>query len=88
MVSTERKQVITQEYGANEKDTGSTEVQIALLTERINHLTGHLRANHKDHQCRRGLLRLVGSRRRLLASLSREDVGRYKTILSRLGLRR
>jgi len=88
MLGIEQKQVIVKEYGAHEGDTGSTEVQIALLTERIIHLTGYLRANRKDLECRRGLLRLVGRRRRLLAYLSREDVGRYKAILARLGLRR
>ena len=88
MLTVERKQAKIQEYRAHEKDTGSTEVQIAILTERISQLTDHLRANHKDRQCRRGLMSLVGRRRRLLSYLSREDVGRYRTIISRLGLRR
>ena len=88
MLGNERKQVLIQEYRAHEKDTGSSEVQIAILTARISHLTDHLRANHKDHQCRRGLLTLVGRRRRLLSYLTREDMGRYRTLLSRLGLRR
>ena len=88
MLGIEQKQAIVRDYGANEKDTGSTEVQVALLTERITQLTGHLRANHKDYQCRRGLLHLVGRRRRLLAYLSREDVTRYRSVLARLGLRR
>jgi len=88
MLGTERKQALIQDYRAHEQDTGSTEVQIAILTERINQLTDHLRANHKDHQCRRGLMRLVGHRRRLLSYLSREEVGRYRTLITRLGLRR
>ncbi len=88
MLGIEQKQAIIKEFGAREGDTGSTEVQIALMSERILELTAHLRANRQDHQCRRGLLGLVGQRRRLLAYLSREDVGRYRTILARLGLRR
>ena len=88
MLVTERKQALIQDYRAHEQDTGSSEVQIAILTERIKQLTDHLRANHKDYQCRRGLLRLVGRRRRLLSYLSREDVGRYRTLTTRLGLRR
>ena len=88
MLDTERKQALIQDYRAHEQDTGSTEVQIAILTERITQLTDHLRANHKDFQCRRGLLSLVGQRRRLLSYLTREDVGRYRTLITRLGLRR
>ncbi len=88
MLGIEQKQAIIKEFGARAGDTGSTEVQIALMSERILELTAHLRANRQDHQCRRGLLGLVGQRRRLLAYLSREDVGRYRTILARLGLRR
>lgn len=88
MLDTERKRALIEEYGVHEGDTGSAEVQISLLTERISLLTQHLRAHHKDHQCRRGLLQLVGQRRRLLSYLSREDVGRYRTLLTRLGLRR
>ena len=87
MLSSERKQALAQEYSAHEKDTGSTEVQVAVLSERIKQLTGHLRSHKKDHQCTRGLLMLVGRRRRLLSYLSREDVGRYKSLISRLGLR-
>ena len=88
MLGTESKQVIFKQFGGHEKDTGSTEVQVALLTERIKQLTDHLRSHHKDYQCRRGLMSLVGHRRRLLAYLSREDVGRYANLLARLGLRR
>ena len=69
-------------------DTGSTEVQVALLTERINHLTGHMAANRHDYHSQRGLLKLVGQRRRLLAYLSREDLSRYHSLITRLGLRK
>ncbi len=75
-------------FAVKEKDTGSTEVQVALLTERINQLTGHLVANRKDNSTQRGLMKLVGQRRRLLAYLSREDVGRYNRLITRLGLRK
>ncbi|MBI2170528.1 MAG: 30S ribosomal protein S15 [Chloroflexi bacterium] len=88
MLTKDRKQAIVQDYGSNPQDTGSVEVQIALLTERITELTEHMRHNHKDHACQRGLLKLVGERRRRLAYLSREDVGRYRTLIARLGLRR
>jgi len=88
MLDTERKATLVEEYRVHERDTGSAEVQIAILTERINQLTQHLRAHHKDHQCRRGLMQLVGQRRRMLSYLSREDVGRYRTLITRLGLRR
>ncbi|MDO8751184.1 MAG: 30S ribosomal protein S15 [Dehalococcoidia bacterium] len=87
MLSTERKQALVAVYSAHPKDTGSTEVQVAILTERIRELTDHLRSHKKDYQCRRGLLMLVGHRRRLLNYLSREDLGRYRTLISRLGLR-
>ena len=69
-------------------DTGSTEVQVALLTERINQLTSHMAANRHDYHSQRGLLKLVGQRRRLLAYLSREDVSRYHSLIARLGLRK
>jgi len=75
-------------YQTKEGDTGSTEVQVALLTERINQLTGHMAANHKDYHTQRGLLKLVGRRRRLLAYLSREDVARYNQLIKKLGLRK
>ncbi|MSQ22515.1 MAG: 30S ribosomal protein S15 [Dehalococcoidia bacterium] len=87
MLSSERKQALVQGYSTHPKDTGSTEVQVAILTERIRELTGHLRSHKKDHQCTRGLLMLVGHRRRLLTYLSHEDLGRYRTLISRLGLR-
>ena len=82
-----KEQVIT-EFATVEGDTGSPEVQIALLTERITGLTEHLRAFPKDHHSRRGLLKLVGQRRRLLAYLMRKDNARYRAVIARLGLRR
>ena len=75
-------------YARKEKDTGSTEVQVAILTERINQLTGHMAANRNDNATQRGLMKLVGQRRRLLAYLSREDVSRYNQLIARLGLRK
>lgn len=75
-------------FARKEKDTGSTEVQVALLTERINQLTGHMAANRKDNATQRGLMKLVGQRRSLLAYLSREDVSRYNQLIARLGLRK
>jgi len=79
---------IIEEFGTHAADTGSPEVQVALLTERINHLTEHLKDHDKDHHGRRGLLMLVGKRRRLLDYLRDQDVERYRTLVSRLGLRR
>jgi small subunit ribosomal protein S15 len=76
------------EHRLHESDTGSPEVQIALLTHRINHLTDHLRTHRKDHHSRRGLLMLVGRRRRLLDYVRRNDVERYRAIIAKLGLRR
>ncbi len=84
----EKKTEIIGAYQAREGDTGSTEVQVALLTERINQLTTHMTANRHDYHTQRGLLKLVGQRRRLLAYLSREDVGRYNQLIKRLGLRK
>ena len=84
----EEKTDIISNFQHHEGDTGSTEVQVALLTERINQLTGHMMANRHDYHTQRGLLKLVGQRRRLLAYLSREDVGRYITLIKRLGLRK
>jgi len=82
------KSAVVDEYATHEGDTGSPEVQIALLTERIKSLTEHLRSYPKDNHSRRGLLKLVGQRRRLLAYLVRNDVDRYRTVISSLGLRR
>jgi small subunit ribosomal protein S15 len=83
-----QKDDIIQSYKTHESDTGSPEVQIAILTERINLLIEHLREHQHDHHSRRGLLKLVGRRRRLLAYLSKNDVGRYRSTIERLGLRR
>lgn len=82
------KERVTQEYRRHDTDTGSTELQVAMLTERIKHLTGHLRTHKQDLHTQRGLVGLVSQRRRLLNYLSREDVGRYQTLIARLGLRR
>ena len=84
----EVKKQIFAEYAINEGDTGSPEVQIALLTRRINHLTEHLKVHKHDHHSRRGLLLLVGRRRRLLKYLAKKDISRYREILQRLGIRR
>ena len=81
-------EAIKQEYQAHDNDTGSTELQVALLTARINGLTEHLRSHKHDEASRRGLLSMVGRRRRLLRYLNNTDVGRYRSIVSRLGLRR
>ena len=87
-LTAERKAELIGEFKGHETDTGSTEVQIALLTERINALTEHLKRNPHDFHTQRGLLKLVGQRRRLLAYLNKKDVTRYRTILARLGLRK
>jgi small subunit ribosomal protein S15 len=87
-VTQERKRELVEKFGSDATDTGKTEVQIALLTERINALTEHLRAHRKDHHSRRGLLMLVGRRRRFLNYLQRTDLERYRTVLRELGLRR
>lgn len=84
----ERKQELIAKFGENPADTGKAEVQIALLTERINDLTTHLRTHRKDHHSRRGLLMLVGRRRRFLNYLMRSDLERYRALLRELGLRR
>ena len=84
----EGKSAIVEEFRLHEKDTGSTEVQVALLTERINQLTEHLKVHRHDHHSQRGLLKLVGQRRRLLAYLKREDLARYQALIAKLGLRR
>ncbi len=82
------KESIVREYQIQEKDSGSTEVQVAILTARINSLTQHLRIHKHDESTRRGLLKMVGRRRRLLQYLNKEDVGRYRSIIGKLGLRR
>lgn len=83
-----RKLELIKEFGKNEKDTGSAEVQIALLTERINELTGHLKVHKKDHHSRRGLLMMVGQRRGLLNYVAKQDIERYRAVIKKLGLRR
>lgn len=84
----ERKQEVINTYKREEKDTGSPEVQIALLTERINELTEHLKVHKKDNHSRRGLLKMVGKRRNLLNYLAKKDVQRYRDIIAKLGLRK
>ena len=84
----EEKQAIMAEYATHEGDTGSPEVQIAVLTKRINDLTEHLKTNKKDHHSRRGILKMVGHRRNLLAYLADKDIERYRSIVARLGLRK
>jgi small subunit ribosomal protein S15 len=87
-VTAERKQELVQKFGKAERDTGSAEVQIALMTERINDLTQHLREHSKDHHSRRGLLMLVGRRRRLLNYLQRANLESYRSLVKELGLRK
>jgi small subunit ribosomal protein S15 len=84
----EKKTETIKTYQAREGDTGTTEVQVALLTGRINELTTHMASNRHDHHSQRGLLQLVGQRRRLLSYLSRENVGRYNQLIKKLGLRK
>ena len=84
----DKKQELIGRFGREDGDTGSAEVQVALLTERINHLTEHLRTHRKDHHSRRGLLMMVGKRRRLLRYLERSDLERYRKVVADLGLRR
>jgi small subunit ribosomal protein S15 len=88
MLTQEQKTTVVREHARHEGDTGSSEVQVALLTERINQLTEHMRAHKHDYHSERGLLKLVGRRRRHLAYLSRIDMQRYRAILGRLGLRK
>ena len=84
----EQKTAIIKEYATHEGDTGSPEVQIAVLTKRINDLTDHLRTHKKDHHSRRGLLKMVGQRRNLLNYLMKVDIERYRSIIARLGIRK
>ena len=88
MMTTEKKKEIIAAYGRTPDDTGSPEVQVAILTARINDLTDHFKANPKDHHSRRGLLKMVGQRRGLLAYLKKTDIERYRTLIERLGLRK
>ncbi|ADH92367.1 30S ribosomal protein S15 [Arcanobacterium haemolyticum] len=87
-LSAERKNEIMKEYATHEGDTGSPEVQVALLSARIKELTEHFRSHKHDHHSRRGLMLLIGKRKRLLAYLAAEDIERYRSLISRLGLRR
>lgn len=87
-LSNEEKHEVVQKFRIHESDTGSPEVQIALLTTRINQLTEHFKIHHKDHHSRRGLLMMVGRRRRLLNYVKAKDVGRYRRIISELGIRK
>ncbi len=84
----DQKNEIIEKYKRGENDTGSPEVQIALLTHQINHLQGHFKTHHKDHHSYRGLLKMVGRRRRLLAYLKKKDVNRYRDLIRSLGLRK
>ena len=84
----EEKQALIKEYATHEGDTGSPEVQIAVLTNRINELNEHLKVHKKDHHSRRGLLKMVGHRRNLLAYLQKKDIERYRSIIARLGIRK
>ena len=88
MMLPEEKNAIMQEYATHEGDTGSPEVQIAVLTKRINDLNEHLKAHPKDHHSRRGLLKMVGHRRNLLAYLQKKDIERYRAIIDKLGIRK
>lgn len=88
MITAEMKKEIIAKYGKNPEDTGSPEVQIALLTARISDLTEHLKVHKKDHHSRRGLLKMVGQRRGLLAYLKKKDIERYRALIEKLGLRK
>ena len=88
MIAKEKKQAIIAEYGRTPNDTGSPEVQIAVLTARIQELTEHLKANPKDHHSRRGLLKMVGKRRGLLDYLKEKDINRYRELIEKLGIRK
>ncbi len=87
-LSKEDRLKLVDKYGESDKDTGKTEVQVAILTERIKYLTEHLKVHKKDHHSRRGLLKLVGQRRRLLRYLTKTDISRYRKLIKELGLRK
>jgi len=87
-ITKEQKQAVISKFGSNDKDSGRTEVQIALITQRIEELTGHLKTFSKDHSSRRGLLKLVGQRRRLLKYLKREKLDTYRSLIATLNLRK
>ncbi|HCX90164.1 MAG: 30S ribosomal protein S15 [Deltaproteobacteria bacterium CG12_big_fil_rev_8_21_14_0_65_43_10] len=88
MLDTQKKEELIGKHRVHDKDTGSPEVQIALLSERINYLTEHFKVHKKDHHSRRGLMKLVGQRRRLLDYLKRKDTDRYRSIIGKLGIRK
>ena len=88
MITKEEKQALIEQYATHPGDTGSPEVQIAVLTYRINNLNEHLKANHKDHHSRRGLLKMVGHRRNLLGYLQKKDIERYRAIIAKLNIRK
>ena len=88
MLTVDEKKEIIAKYGANENDTGSPEVQVALLTNRIVYLTEHLRSHKKDHASRRGLLKLVGQRRNLIKYLQKKDIAKYRALIQELGIRK
>ena len=88
MITKEEKQALIEQYATHPGDTGSPEVQIAVLTHRINQLTEHLKVNQKDHHSRRGMLKMVGHRRNLLNYLQKKDINRYRAIIEKLGLRK
>ena len=88
MIDREKKAAIIAEYGRSEGDTGSPEVQVAILTARLNELTEHFKANPKDHHSRRGMLKMIGQRRGLLSYLKSIDIERYRSLIERLGLRK
>ena len=88
MIAKDKKQAIIKEYGRTEGDTGSPEVQVAVLTARIQELTEHLKANPKDHHSRRGLLKMVGRRRSLLDYLKKKDIEEYRSLIAKLGIRK
>jgi len=87
-ISKEQKVDFTNKFGSNAQDTGNTKVQVAILTQRINELTGHLKINTKDHHTRRGLMKMVGKRRRLLNYLERTDITTYRSLIGDLGIRK
>ena len=87
-ISKEQKVDFTKKFGSNAQDTGNTKVQVAILTQRINELTGHLKINTKDHHTRRGLMKMVGKRRRLLNYLERTDIAIYRSLIGDLGIRK
>ncbi len=88
MIKKDKKQEVISAYKTHETDTGSPEVQIAILTERINELTEHLKANKNDHHSRRGMLKMIGHRRNLLNYLMKKDINRYRAIIEKLGIRK